>query len=114
PPMVIPIFRSPVFPSLRLDKSPGRPCLERSRGATSTPGVPRRRQRPAAEVRAAMAPQPQLTFRQLAEYDDIAIDVVCDTLFGLEIYKVSPHYRSKRADRGTVIRAIRDLARTQD
>ena len=60
-----------------------------------------------------MAPAP-LTFRQLAEYDDIAVDVVCDTLFQLEIYKVSPHYRSKRADRATLIGAVRDLARTLD
>ena len=60
-----------------------------------------------------MAPVP-LTFRQLAEYDDLAVDVVCDTLFQLDIYKVSPHYRSKRADRAVVIQAVRDLARTLD
>ena len=77
-------------------------------------GIPAAAAAAAAAPRRTMARQPQLTFRQLAEYDDIAIDVVCDTLFGLEIYKVSPHYRSKHADRATVIRAIRDLARTQD
>jgi hypothetical protein len=61
-----------------------------------------------------MAPAPPLTFRQLAEYDDIAVDVVCDTLFRLDIYKVSPHYRSKRADRAALIRTVRTLAGTLD
>ena len=52
----------------------------------------------------------ELTFRQLAEYDDIANNLLTDPLLHLNVHKVNPHYRTKKVDTAFMARTVRSLA----